>query len=967
MSKLELCIYDDLLWKVFQTSTLEEFKEQMEILHKAYPDSFVLKKFKVGTSDSHWRGKEIEMYIPDTFEDLIRGELEEWDQHSQSNEKQQMVRQFKHRGSNEKQNMVKGMKQRGRKAVLTPKGETRYVVQLGPISRLPLNLDPELYDIMSAYIGKAKKKDHFFETKNVEIDVDEEKNQITFHATSHGEECEVVVRPSFEQHFDDKVSRDMLKSLQSNSYILNAHFADSIKRIGTVTFLTGRVAVLPLHFVKWMQGRKDKIVKITLHNQTNQEGHEVDITAFTERAYNPPCSGNGNRKKDVAYVEMGTEFPLRRNITKYFLPKHQLQRIDGYRVNFSLVMRDGSYGLESYSSPAEMLSTYDYDMNNADGTQYHYAEGIKVDVETRHGDCGAMCAVNNKNVSNKICGMLTLGNDTSSIFTPLTSECNADGLSHFKPQIESAEFNQRSGLDSDLPKGCFNDIGKTTRLVPSAGRTTLVRSPVYNEVIESHRVPALLKRTEEFDPLVVGLAKCGKPNVLIDPKVVEKCRQDVAMLIRRKAKKPSVVEKRVLTLEESIKGVEGNEWIKSVNVTTSPGYPYIFERPSGSPGKRHWIPDLEQLDFEHPPLKQLQKRIEEIIENAAIGKRTETVWIDTLKDELRPKEKVALGKTRVFSAGPMDFTIVTRMYFSQFIAALHESRVDNQCAVGVNPFSSDWDRIALSLEKHPHKIAGDFTNYDGTESSQILWAICDIINDWYDDSLRNKKIRQVLFAEIAHGVHAYDDNLYEWNKSLPSGNAFTADFNTLYNLISMRIVWVLETGLSLQKFNANVSMIAYGDDNCLGLSELGNEIFNQEIISRGYLKIGMIYTDEAKQGTQKSRKLSDINFLKRKFKYDNDRGRFIAPLDLKQVLDQTNWIRKNVNTNEAAAMNLQTTLRELSLHGKDTFDEWFDKIVSAYERIPGNPILSRVSIGSSYEDYLDMWEFDGELDGSFNL
>ena len=102
-------------------------------------------------------------------------------------------------------------------------------------------------------------------------------------------------------------------------------------------------------------------------------------------------------------------------------------------------------------------------------------------------------------------------------------------------------------------------------------------------------------------------------------------------------------------------------------------------------------------------------------QNAKLGIRTQTLWIDTLKDERRPLEKVRIGKTRVFSAGPMDFVILFRKYFLGFNAHCMANMITNEMAVGINVYSPRWHVLAKNLQKKgPHVVAGDFSNFDGS-------------------------------------------------------------------------------------------------------------------------------------------------------------------------------------------------------------------------------------------------------------
>ncbi|MBH0213503.1 hypothetical protein GH794_15505, partial [Listeria monocytogenes] len=89
-------------------------------------------------------------------------------------------------------------------------------------------------------------------------------------------------------------------------------------------------------------------------------------------------------------------------------------------------------------------------------------------------------------------------------------------------------------------------------------------------------------------------------------------------------------------------------------------------------------------------------------------------------------------KTRLFAACPQHFVVLFRKYYLGFSAWIMHNRIDNEVAVGTNPFSFDWGKIARRLQtKGERVLAGDFSNFDGSLNSMVLWRIFDVIEHWY--------------------------------------------------------------------------------------------------------------------------------------------------------------------------------------------------------------------------------------------
>jgi hypothetical protein len=202
----------------------------------------------------------------------------------------------------------------------------------------------------------------------------------------------------------------------------------------------------------------------------------------------------------------------------------------------------------------------------------------------------------------------------------------------------------------------------------------------------------------------------------------------------------------------------------------------------------------------------------------------------------------------------------------------------------------------------------------------------------------------MLWVHLVNSVHVHEDNIYQWTHSQPSGNPFTVILNSIYNCLIVRIAYlqVVEDTYeknselyckyyNMQAFMDAVSMMCYGDDNCINISDAIVDWFNQETLSNAMAKLGHVYTDEGKTGEiVQFRDIDNIAFLKRKFKYDEDECRYVAPLDISVIYEMLNWVRKNdVNPTDLLRSNIETALREMSLHG---FSE-YNKFVNILEQL----------------------------------
>jgi len=339
------------------------------------------------------------------------------------------------------------------------------------------------------------------------------------------------------------------------------------------------------------------------------------------------------------------------------------------------------------------------------------------------------------------------------------------------------------------------------------------------------------------------------------------------------------------------------------------------------------------------------------IDTARRGIRTPCIWTDTLKDERRTLKKVEAQETRAFGNGPMDFTIAFRMYFLGFLAHIMENRINNEQSLGTNVYSGDWKATRDYLQRKGKKvIAGDFSKFDGTLNSCIMWEFVNVINEWYDDGPENALIRQTLFMEVINSVHLCDGVFYMMNHSQPSGNPITTALNSFYNSVSMRIVFDIckrKAGASCNvDFQTFVAMVSYGDDNVVNFADSVASWFNQNTITDAYKDIGMIYTDELKSGDEMAdhRLIGEVAYLKRHFREED--GRVFAPLDLAVVLETCNWVRDGPDSIGDCKANCETAISELAQHPKDVFSKYTPLIEKAFLKSTEETLSCK-----TYEEY----------------
>jgi len=821
-------------------------------------------------------------------------------------------------------------------------------------------------------------------TQKVTVEVAKQEESKALHDTAV---CEGVT---------DKVAHNLVIDLfRSNTYRLSYKIDGKRSQIGNCTFVKGWTMIMPLHFLRTLEAKRLPLdTEILFSQDNNLDIMRVPLDHFIaeydedELILTSQCAQlrykNGD-ERDCVMVNLHKAMCVpHRDLIKHFVKIGDQGKLRSkysgvlstYHANKEDLTRSYLWlqGIKSCDREIEIF------MPDGDSS-YHQRDCYEYNAPTIAGDCGSIVCIYNNYLERKVVGMHIAGSNSGIGFaTPLTQELLNEGIESLisaNPENITAHFCYEPPkcvdtlTDCVVPEGKFVGLGKSSIRVGQATRSSLQKSRIYGLLSTPITTPALLKPTkingEVVDPLMKGLKKCGIDTAVFKNEDLKSACMDVKQTVFTQYNENLDKKKyeRFLTYEEAIRGTGDDEYMSAINRTTSPGFPYCNEEKT-APGKQHWMGSGVDFDFKSKAALRLRKDVEDLEEKAKNGIISDVVFVDTLKDERRPIAKVEAGKTRVFSAGPQHFVIAVRKRFLPFVAWLMHNRIDNEIAVGTNPYSLDWDKLAKKLlEKGPHIIAGDFGNFDGSLVAQVLWYIFwEIVMPWmrrcegYNQD--EEKILIALWASLVHSVHIFGDNVYMWTHSQPSGNPLTVIINCFYNAVIMRLMWILimrernPALMSMKHFRRCVSFVSYGDDNCVNINKDAIKFYNQVTISEMMAKYMHEYTDEAKTGELvEYRTLEDIEFLKRSFRKSKELMRYVAPLRKEVIYEMLNWTRNGLNSDEILMTNIDTAFREIVLHGREEYKILRNKIENLTV-LPAEPQIL------TYEQYLHDVEFGAD-------
>jgi len=480
-----------------------------------------------------------------------------------------------------------------------------------------------------------------------------------------------------------------------------------------------------------------------------------------------------------------------------------------------------------------------------------------------------------------------------------------------------------------------NDIpymSEKTKIIPSLlnGNLTNIPTLTYPGILSS-RDP---RYNHSGSPLKWGCQKHCYPPKELPRHLIEIAKGDYLKKILNDCSSERVIN-GPLDISTAITGIVDMEHYDQMKLNTSSGYPFNL----GILKTKESLIRIERDEKGYPIEVKLHSDVHSIIEGKSElrknGIRPFTVFQDTLKDERRKESKLIMKDgTRVFSQSPIDYTIETRQYTLDFAASYMKNRSKLEHAVGISPNSPEWTSLVVQLkQKGNNIISGDFSDYGPRIWSTLVRASGEIINKWYElnsqdpNEKEHSKVRTIMIEEIATCYHICNDLIYQTFCGIPSGHPLTVILNSMVHSLLIRVSWLemmKSTEFSgLSNFHKHATLVTYGDDHLLSVSDSIKALFNCLTLSKYLATYDFKYTDATKLGNEPYTTLERASFLKCGFKKHSHRlNQWFAPIEEISIHECAQWVFKSANLQAATIENADQSLRLSYGHGKEYFDNW---------------------------------------------
>lgn len=750
-----------------------------------------------------------------------------------------------------------------------------------------------------------------------------------------------VVKHQSSNNFDSIVNKVI------NNYVVIEvmHKESGHKRMLCGIGIKQRMAIIPKHYYEYLT-RLD----ITCHELRLKRASELDKGVVY--SFNPgdfmlsDCS-------DVAVFYLPVSFNMFKDITSYFgtdqdhVSKHSNKgvlirvptRTDKFVQLHSIDLQGhkkrqlikGEFG--TYESIDSMV--YNYSRQGACGSV------ILVEDHTRPIRCIHIAGIGSEHHGTGYGAILTQ-EDLNNV--PLAANTvHAQGVE----EPDYVQDNIKMYLPEDSVVTYKGSVSKNQ--VPYLVTKTALKPSLIAEILpwESTKEPTILSKQDprydhEISPLVAGCAKHGYLTKDFDSQQLE----EIAMVRSNQLLDcpPIISSPEKLTPEEAVVGLPNIQYYEPLKMNTSAGWPYCT---TSKTLKKDWV-ILETNDQLQPISCTLhidvKKEVERKEQLRKAGIVPVTLFVDTLKDEKKEKEKVRkLGGTRVFCASPFDFSIAMRQIFLHFVAMYQTNRNKLSHAVGISMFGHNVTELVNDLLTVSNNIITlDYSNFGPGFNATVAGITKQTIGKWVNEYVNGATPQEVecLIEENINSHHLMAGTIYQQRGGSPSGSPLTVVINSEENVGYIMLAWLnivkLEVGFNRwDEYKKHVCLRVYGDDLIMSVSDKYIEQFNGITITNFFKEYGIVATDASKQkDVQKCTTILEASFMKHKFiPHVYRSGEWMAALDWKSVLETAMWIQEPICLEEATRINAEAAIRNAYGHGPEKFNYIRETINSALRKL----------------------------------
>jgi hypothetical protein len=627
---------------------------------------------------------------------------------------------------------------------------------------------------------------------------------------------------------------------------------------------------------------------------------------------------------DLAFIHLKCR-PPGKDLTGYFTLETFTGKLEGTYIGRDATGK--SWRLASHG----LFQKIEHWLSHGKTTSCIHWRG-KVDSPTRDGDCG-MLLFANAPAGHMILGIHTLGKDTIASAMRVTQNEVRHGCDQLEPVfvnsgvVKVSAPSQQRWLSDLSPqsvihgtKGTANPIGSFSKEFRQRPRTMVSSTLICASMLSRGYNLQKTKPDMSRKPWRLALDDMTRPVVLLRNDILDACLVNFTKDVYLE----DLSQVKVYSMTVAVNGKAGVRYCDQLPRKTSAGCPYKcpkkkFLHHVDGPVGSDWV----------MPSAEIVETCSDIITTYIKGDRYHPIFCGHLKDEPVTFQKAKDGKTRVFTASPMAWTIVVRMYLMGVIMHIQSNRFIFESGPGVVAQSLEWEEIRQHLTKFGDDriVAGDYAKFDKRMPANVILAAFQLIASICERagySPEDLAVVRGIGMDTAFPVVDFNGDLIEFFGSNPSGHPLTVIVNGIANCLYMRYCYtVLNPLQECESFQKNVALMTYGDDNIMGVSK-DTPWFNHTEIVRVLAEVDIGYTMADKDAESVPYiHIDESNFLKRTWRFDDDIGAYVAVLDHSSIEKMTTVCvaKGNISPQQHSIAVISTAIREYFWYGRQIFEE----------------------------------------------
>jgi archaellum component FlaC len=678
--------------------------------------------------------------------------------------------------------------------------------------------------------------------------------------------------------------------------------------------------------------------------------------------------------------------PFKRTIMKHLMSEAEFNKVMIKRwPGYQFIPGHAKFGLIQNIVIDYKVKKYRFTLTDQSKKTMDHALTIQatqtISPLTSAGDCGGFIVIENPNIPKKLIGMHVVGAEKAAYSAVMTYESVSSLLPTARLEIGENEpisvipssvgplfdvlnlIEWEDTYQTYMPEGDFEYLGDISYNKPQ--NVTELKVHPFKELFNCKVAPAALHHSAIAPEYIdnVPLNKKGIPDLLLmkankygkfPPNLSDLHTKIIHSL------KDTVVERFVQVMDgqdigpcdwdEAVGGDPLDAYSHKLKGATSAGIGWDRSA-KGAPIKKssYFTNTIPQTIDTSTPHGQKLMGILELTENLmAQGHRTLSIDKNCLKDEVRPLDKV--WKPRLFKARPLDKVILKRKYFLRFKMAWTKAQLLLNHAVGINPISTQWAELYHYLVGESEiGFDADFGGFDTNQLKifQELWR--DIKIDTIKEVQNNlgkpidrstENIMKGLLNENIDSISSCYSNVYMDHHGNSSGDPDTTEDNSAINLLYHFFAFVIIMAkkkygedfsfeqasefIDFELFRKYIRAVFFGDDLLiLPDPDIGYTFEAVQNIMVNILEQDYTSASKSKIGTEHH--ISELTFLKRKFKVAGP-SFITAPLDRESIESRFCYTMLHPSDLEGHATLVYEGLLEATCHGPVYYKELSEKL-----------------------------------------